>query len=74
MSIKRHLEGKLIQLKKIYGQKKALVDGLEKAIKSGKESLELAHQVIAKIENEIANLKVEVPSVAAPPPVEVEDE
>lgn len=73
MSIKRHLEGKLIQLKKIYGQKKAFVDGLEKSVKSGKESLEIAQKGITKIENEIANLKVEVPATTFPN-AEIEDE
>ena len=73
MSIKRHLEGKLIQLKKIYGQKKAGLDKRYEELDLLAKILKGDLEAIEAVENEIANLDVEVPS-AAPPPVEVEDE
>ena len=61
MSIKQHLEGKVIQLKKIYGQKKALVDKTLAFIKTLQETLEHDLDAIESVEEEIANLK-EIPS------------
>jgi len=56
MSIKRHLEGKLIQLKKIYGQKKALVDKTEEYVKSLADTLDKDLEAIEAVEKEIANM------------------
>lgn len=61
MSIKQHLEGKVIQLKKIYGQKKALVDKTLAFIKTLQETLEHDLDAIEAVEEEIVNLK-EIPS------------